>query len=116
MTRLVAGMLLLTGALWAATDPALIDASKRGDSSAVRALLAKKADVNAPAVDTSTALHWAVKANSLETVNLLIDAGANVKAETRYKITPMSLACSNGNAAIIERLLQAGVDPNSTSE
>ena len=39
-----------------------------------------------------------------------------MNAETRYKITPLSLACSNGNAAIIERLLKAGVDANSTSE
>ena len=66
--------------------------------------------------DTSTALHWAVQANSLEIVNLLIDAGANVNAATRYKITPLSLASTNGNAAIIERLLKAGVDPNGTSE
>jgi ankyrin repeat protein len=116
MTRLVAGMLLLAGALCAATDPALIEAVKRGDAGAVRAQLAKKADVNAPSVDTSTPLHWAVKSNNLEMVNLLIDAGANVNAATRYKITPMSLASSNGNAAIIERLLKAGVDANSTSE
>jgi len=116
LSRSWAGMLLLTGALCAATDPSLIDAAKRGDAAAVRALLAKKADVNTPAVDTSTPLHWAVKSNNLEIVNLLIDAGANANAETRYKITPMSLACSNGNAAIIERLLKAGVDANSTSE
>ncbi|MBZ5632599.1 MAG: ankyrin repeat domain-containing protein [Acidobacteriia bacterium] len=118
MTRFLAGMMLLTGAfsVSAATDSALIDAVKRSDTANVRALLSKKADVNAPSVDTSTPLHWAVKSNSLELVNLLIDAGANVNAETRYKITPMSLACTNGNAAIIERLLKAGVDPNSTSE
>jgi uncharacterized protein len=116
MRRVFAGVLLLTGAVSAEADPGLIDAVKRGDTAAVRTLVAKKADVNAAAVDTSTALHWAVKTNSLEMVNLLIDAGANVKAETRYKITPLSLACSNGNAAIIERLLKAGVDANSTSE
>jgi ankyrin repeat protein len=112
----VAGAMLLTGALYAANDPALADAAKRGDANAVRALLAKKADVNAAAVDSSTPLIWAVQSNNLEVVSLLIDAGANVNAETRYKITPMSLACTNGNAAIIERLLKAGVDANSTSE
>jgi len=94
----------------------LADAAKSGNVAAVRALLAKKADVNAATVDSSTALHLAVKANKLEIVNLLIDAGANVKAETRYKITPLSLAAANGNAAIIERLLKAGADVNSTSE
>ncbi len=113
----MAGAMLLIGAVSAsAADTALIDAVKRSDAASVRALLAKKVDVNAAAVDSSTPLDWAVKSNSLEIVNLLIDAGANVNAETRYKITPLSLACSNGNAAIIERLLKAGVDSNSTSE
>jgi uncharacterized protein len=116
-TWFLAGSMLLIGAAsLSAADSGLMDAVKRGDASAVRALIAKKADVNAPAVDTSTPLHAAVQKNNLEMVNLLIDAGANVNAETRYKITPLSLACSNGNAAIIERLLKAGVDPNSTSE
>ena len=49
-------------------------------------------------------------------MNLLIAAGANVKAATRYNITPLSLACTNGNATVIERLLAAGANPNSTSE
>ena len=122
MTRskkwLVAGSMLLTGAvaMGATADSALMDAVKRGDTAGVKASLAKKVDVNAPGVDTSTPLDWAIESNNLEMVNLLIDAGANVNAETRYKITPLSLACKNGNAAIIERLLKAGVDPNSTSE
>jgi ankyrin repeat protein len=121
MTRstkwLVAGSMLLTGAVaMGAADSALMDAVKRGDTAGVKALLAKKVDVNAPGVDTSTPLDWAVESNNLEMVNLLIDAGANVNSETRYKITPLSLACKNGNAAIIERLLKAGVDSNSTSE
>jgi ankyrin repeat protein len=116
MTRYLAVMFAAAMSASAATNPALMEAAKRGDVAAVRSLLAKKADVNATGVDTSTPLDWAVKSNNLEIVNLLIDAGANVNAETRYKITPMSLACTNGNAAIVERLLKAGVDPNSTSE
>ena len=36
------------------------DAAMRGDTAAVRALLAQKADVNAPQADGATALHWAV--------------------------------------------------------
>jgi len=101
MTRsiqwLVAGSMLLTGALGlsAAAETPLIEAVKRGDTAAVKALLAKKADVNAAGVDTSTPLDWAVKSNNLEIVNLLIGAGVNVNAETRYKITPPALACTN---------------------
>ncbi len=36
------------------------DAAMRGDKAAVRALIAQKADVNAPQDDGATALHWAV--------------------------------------------------------
>ncbi|HEY4363694.1 MAG TPA: ankyrin repeat domain-containing protein [Bryobacteraceae bacterium] len=96
--------------------PSLIDAVKKGDAAAVKALIAQKVDVNAPAADTSTPLHWAAEAGNVEIASLLIGAGANVNAATRYKITPLSLASEKGNTAMIERLLQAGVDPNSTSE
>lgn len=114
--------ILTSGAASAATIASanrtpLMDAVKSGDTAAVRSLLSqKKADVNAPAADSSTLLDWAVEENNLDIANLLIDAGADVNAKTRYNITPLSLACSNGNVKTIERLLKAGVDPNGTSE
>ena len=43
----------------------------RGDKAAVRALIAKKADVNAPQDDGATALHWAVYRGDKELVDLL---------------------------------------------
>jgi uncharacterized protein len=103
----------------AAADPAdvrLIDAVKTQDAQAVRSLLAQHVDINAAEADGSTALHWAAQRDRPELVDLLIGAGANVKAETRYHITPLYLACTNGNAAIIDRLLKAGADPNGVSE
>jgi uncharacterized protein len=87
-------------------------AAMKGDIALVRTLLQRKADVNQSQVDGTTALHWAVRQDSLEMVNLLIGAGANVKAANRFGVTPLSLACINGNAATIEALLKAGVDVN----
>jgi ankyrin repeat protein len=94
----------------------LIDAVKRGDVNAVRALAAQKADVNAQDADGSTALHWAAQRDDVVMVDALIAAGANVKAKTRYNVTPLSLACTNGDAKLVDRLLKAGADPNERSE
>jgi ankyrin repeat protein len=94
----------------AASDVA--DAAMKGNRDAVRALLDRKADVNAPQTDGTTALHWAVRADDLETAELLIGAGANVSAANRDGATPLLLAAINGNAAILEKLIAAGADPN----
>lgn len=95
-----------------AAAPNLADAAMAHDREAVRALLGEHADVNAPQPDGTTALHWAVRDDNVETVDLLIRAGANVKAANRYGATPLSLAATNGNAAIIGKLLAAGEDAN----
>jgi ankyrin repeat protein len=88
------------------------DAVMKGDQSALSSLLDRKANVNAPQPDGTTALHWAVRAGDLETTNLLIHAGANVSAANRDGATPLLLAAVNGSAALMEKLLQAGADAN----
>ncbi len=103
------------GSFAAQTGFPLIDATKREDAGAVRALLAKRANVNASEADGFTALHWAAQRNNLQLVDLLIAAGADAKVATRYKITPLYLAALNGNRGVMERLLSAGADPNGTS-
>ena len=90
------------------------DAAARGDIAAVRALMAQKADVNAPQADGATALHWAVFKGNKEIADMLLRAGANPKAANREGSTPLWLASVNGDAAMIEALLTAGADPNET--
>jgi ankyrin len=86
----------------------------QGKKDVVRSLLQRKADVNAPQVDGTTALHWAARADDLETADLLLRAGARVSAANREGATAMQLAALNGSAAMIERLLKAGADPNTS--
>ena len=62
------------------SDTRLVDAARKGDGAAVRALLEQNVDVNAPQGDGATALHWAVHRSDLETTDALIEAGANVNA------------------------------------
>lgn len=88
------------------------DAAMQGNKDAVRSLIQRKADVNAPQIDGTTALHWAVRADDLETADLLIRAGAKVSIANRDGVMPMQLAALNGNAAMIEKLLKAGANVN----
>jgi ankyrin repeat protein len=106
---------LMAGVVSAASlDMRLADAAMNGDRDAVRALLQKHADVNGAQGDGSTALHWAAYKDDLEMAKLLLAAGADVKAKTREgEITPFFMACSNGDAAMVEAMLKAGADANS---
>ena len=88
------------------------DAAMTGNKETLRSLLQRKANVNAAQIDGTTGLHWAIRADDLETAELLIGAGANVSAPNRAGATPMLLATINGNAAMIEKLVAAGADPN----
>lgn len=99
-----------------AADLRLVNAVKNSDKAAVSTLLQQKVDVNAPEPDGTTALHWAVRTDDLDTADRLIKAGANAKAVNRYGITPLYLAAVNGSAPMIERLLKAGADANEVSD
>lgn len=83
-----------------------------GDRSAVRLLLQKKTDVNAPQPDGATALQWAAYRDDLELADLLIAAGANPKIPNREGATALQLASLRGSAAMIEKLLNAGAPVN----
>ena len=96
----------------AGSDVRLLDAVKTSDHAALHALLDQRADANAADVDQTTALHWAVQRDDLESTRVLIRAGANVRAANRYGVTALTLACINGSTAIIEALLEGGADAN----
>jgi uncharacterized protein len=125
LARFIA-LLALAGAGLSASEtvPTLVDAARRGDREAIRALLKKTprpgsghaADVNTPSADGTTALHWAVRGNDVEVIAMLLNAGADPTAANRYGLRPINLAAENGSAAAIDLLLKAGADPNTTSD
>jgi ankyrin repeat protein len=94
----------------------LIEAVRQHDVAAVRELLQKRTDVNAPTGDGATALHWAVYEDQLALVELLLAAGAKVNVANDLAITPLHLAGAAGNAAVVSRLLDKGADPSAASE
>jgi ankyrin repeat protein len=113
--RLIGGcfvLALLSTHSLAAASSELADAAMNKNRTAVRSLLLKKVDVNAKQIDGTTALHWTVRADDLETADLLIRAGANVSAANREGVTPMQLAATNGSARMLERLIKAGANAN----
>jgi len=115
MRVLISGFLM--AALLCASDSRLSEAAERGDKNAVRWLLQQGADIDGAQGDGTTALHWAAFNDDLEMANLLIAAGANVKATTREgAIPPLFMACQNGNAAMILALLKAAAQADSVKE
>jgi uncharacterized protein len=76
----------------------------------------KAVDVNAAQGDGMTALHWAALNGDAELAQMLLYAGASVKATTRLgAYNPLFMAAKSGHAAVIDVLLNAGSDANSTA-
>ena len=97
------------------SDLRLVEALKRHDTAAAKALLRQKVDVNAPSADGATALHWAAHWNDVDLARLLMRARAKVDAANELGVTPLSLACENGSPPMVETLLSAGANPNAAT-
>ena len=98
-------------------ESSVADAAMRADTQRVRALLRDGADVNAAQGDGMTALHWCALNGDLETMNVLLFAGATTEPLTRIgRYTPLHLASSRGHAASVARLLEAGAKPSPVTE
>lgn len=102
--------LSLSVMLGAAAAP-VADAAMKRDTEAVRTLIKGGADVNAAQGDGMTALHWASRHGDAAMTQMLLFAGANVKATTRLGgYTPLLMAAEHGHAAVISALLAGGAD------
>ena len=109
------GALCLTTVLGAAEAP-VAEAARTGDREAVRALLKQGMDVNASQGDGMTALHWAARLGDVELAQMLLYAGANVKAMTRLgSYTPLLMAAQIGHAPMLETLIKSGGNPKAAT-
>jgi len=109
----VIGAVSLSALMSAAASAPVADAAMQGNKEAVRSLLKQAADVNGAQGDGMTALHWAAMKDDADLAQLLLYAGANVRATTRIgAYTPLILAAKNGSATVMAPLLKAGADPD----
>lgn len=112
---LLAGTISLAAGLQAA-DRTVADAAMAGDLEAVRTLLKQGADVNAVQGDGVTALHWAALKGHDDLAKMLLVAGANVRARTRFgSYTPLHVAAEYGRAAVVKTLIRAAADFRATT-
>ena len=107
-----AASLLAATACFAAGDARLIDAVTRRDPGLVARLIGQGATVGSQLADGSTALAWAVYLGEKQVAQTLLKAGAavTVNLANDYGETPLTLACLNGDAEMVEQLLAAGAD------
>jgi ankyrin repeat protein len=113
-------LLLALGAIWladrvGAADSPIAAAARTGNLAAVRTLIQRRADVNLPESDGSTALLWAAYHSDVDMTRALVAAGARVDAANRYGVTPLLQASRTGDAAVMQVLLEAGANPSLAS-
>ena len=91
-------------------DTCLIVASHRGHTETVRYLVGLgHVDVDqVGGQNAATALHEAVGQNRADTVQVLIDVGADIEKKDYHGCTPLLLACSAGCLDMVKILVQAG--------
>ena len=84
----------------------------RGNTEAVRRLLAAGAEVDQPMAYGGTALHIAAADNNVPLVQVLLEAGADVRATNEYRSTPLMTAAGNGARECAQLLLDHGAQIN----
>jgi ankyrin repeat protein len=85
-------------------------AARDGNIDHIKTLLAFGANIDDTIwfKDQGTALHWAADAGQTETVEFLIEKGADVNVESEASESPLFYAARSGHADIVKLLLENG--------
>lgn len=105
ISRTLAGLLIFT---FLAVADEIHDAAQKGDLQRVRELLEANPNL-ANQKDSGfgrTPLHWAARGVHLDVLRLLLEKGADPKAEDNSGITALHSACEGGLAKIVEILIE----------
>jgi serine/threonine protein kinase/ankyrin repeat protein len=94
----------------------LMHNASRGRFALVKQKLAQGVSPNFADYDKRTALHLAAAAGSLATVNVLIDAGADVNAQDRWGGTAIRDALAANHVEVVLRLEEAGATRQDDTE
>lgn len=87
-------------------------AAYKGQLVTLKALLSKRADVNARGPGSVTALLLAVLNGNTDAAKLLIEGGADVNAKSDDGGTPLMGAAAIGEPELVQMLLARGADVN----
>ncbi len=91
-------------------DTSVLDAIRRGDTSALKSALASSVDPNTKDDTGATALMYAAAYASAPDIRLLVEAGAEVNAANLFGSTALMWAA--GDPAKVRLLLERGAAPN----
>ncbi|MCP5144559.1 MAG: ankyrin repeat domain-containing protein [Gammaproteobacteria bacterium] len=110
----LAAMAMTTTAM---AQESLVDLVRAGKREAVlAAITSPDLDVNTPAPDGATALHWATYQVDHELVRALLKAGAKANVTNRFGSTPLTEAVKLGDVELVRMLLDAGADADSPNQ
>lgn len=89
-----------------------------GQPAVVRVLISRGAEVNATAANPSQVrpIHSAIAARQLESMRLLLEAGAHPNVQQEGGWTPLHSAAHQGNREAVELLLTYGANPAQQSD
>jgi Ankyrin repeats (3 copies) len=109
MTYLALAWILLAAQAPDARREAYLDAVRKGDVAAVKAVLDQGVEVDAKFRYDRTALSFAADRGNVEIVKMLLERGADVNAkDTFYNATAMTWGLMRGNVEIVRLLLDKG--------